>query len=71
MSPKQVWSWHLAVVAALLFSQCNMCEEIFHVLGVQGVEVLIFLNALFLPVVAPVSQQGFGVTEIMLSASAP
>jgi hypothetical protein len=48
-----------------------MCEEIFHVLGVQGVEVLIFLNALFLPVVAPVSQQGFGVTEIMLSASAP
>jgi hypothetical protein len=24
MSPKQVWSWHLAVVRALLFSQCNM-----------------------------------------------
>jgi hypothetical protein len=24
MSPKQVWSWHLVVAGALLFSQCNM-----------------------------------------------
>jgi hypothetical protein len=37
----------------------------------QDVEVLILLAALFLPSVAPVSQQGFGVSELMLSASVP
>jgi hypothetical protein len=40
-------------------------------LGVQGVEVLILLAALFPPSVAPVSPQVFRVTKIMLSASAP
>jgi hypothetical protein len=45
--------------------------EAFHRLGVQGVEVLILLGALFLPSVAPVSQQGFWFMELMLSASAP
>jgi hypothetical protein len=33
--------------------------EAFYRLGVQGVEVLILLGALFLPSVAPASQQGF------------
>jgi hypothetical protein len=33
--------------------------EAFDRLGVQGVEVLSLLGALFLPSVAPVSQQGF------------
>jgi hypothetical protein len=37
---------------------------------VQGVEVLILLGALFLPSVAPASQQDFWFTELMLSASA-
>jgi hypothetical protein len=68
MSPKQVWNWCLAAVGALLFSQCNMA---FHGLGLQGVEVLILLAALFLPSVTPASHQGFGVTELTLSASEP
>jgi hypothetical protein len=29
MSPKQAWSWHLVVVRALLFSQCNMAWRSF------------------------------------------
>jgi hypothetical protein len=33
--------------------------EAFYGLGVQGVKVLILLGVLFLPSVAPVSQQGF------------
>jgi hypothetical protein len=33
--------------------------EAFYWLGVQGVEVLILLGALFLPSVAPSSQQSF------------
>jgi hypothetical protein len=33
--------------------------EAFYGLGVQGVEVLILLVALFLPTVVPASQQGF------------
>jgi hypothetical protein len=56
--------------AALLFSQCNKVWRI-HRIGVQDVKVLILFAALFLPSVAPVSQQGFGVSELMLSASAP
>jgi hypothetical protein len=34
-------------------------EEALYGLGVQGVEVLILLGALFLPSVAPASQQDF------------
>jgi hypothetical protein len=45
--------------------------EAFHGLGVQDVKVLILLVALFLPSVAAVSQGGFGVSELTLSASAP
>jgi hypothetical protein len=45
--------------------------EAFYRLGVQGVKVLILLGALFPPSVAPASQQGFGVKELMLSGSAP
>jgi hypothetical protein len=33
--------------------------EAFYGLGVQAVEVLILIGALFLPSVSPVSQQGF------------
>jgi hypothetical protein len=40
-------------------------------LGVQCVEVLILLGALFLPSVALGSQQDFRFTELTLSASAP
>jgi hypothetical protein len=43
--------------------------EAFHGLGIQGVKVLTLLGAVFLPSVAPASQQGFGVTELTLSAS--
>jgi hypothetical protein len=45
--------------------------EVFYRLGVQGVKVLILLGALFLPNVAPVFQQDFGVWELMLPGSAP
>jgi hypothetical protein len=45
--------------------------EAFYRLGVQGVEVLIPLGALFLPSVAPASQQDSGVMELTLSGSAP
>jgi hypothetical protein len=43
----------------------------FHGLGVQDVESLILVGALFLPSVAPTSEGGFGVMELMLSASVP
>jgi hypothetical protein len=45
--------------------------EAFHGLDVQNIKVLIILAALFLPIVAPASQQHFSVLELMLSASAP
>jgi hypothetical protein len=45
--------------------------EAFHGLRVQDVENLILVGALFLPRVAPMSQGGFGVTEVRLSASIP
>jgi hypothetical protein len=47
------------------------CGEALYELGVQGVEVLILLGVLFLPSVASVSQQDFGVTELTLSGCAP
>jgi hypothetical protein len=55
---------------ALLFSQCNVVWQSFVGLRVQGVKVLILLCALFLPSVAPASQQDFWFTELTLSASA-
>jgi hypothetical protein len=45
--------------------------EAFYKLGIQSVEVLIFLGALFRPNVASTSQEGFGVMELVLSGSAP
>jgi hypothetical protein len=45
--------------------------EAFYRLGVQGVKVFILFDDLFPPSVAPASQQGFGVKELKLSASAP
>jgi hypothetical protein len=70
MSHKQVWGqqWQWQPTC---FLSVTWCEEAFYRLGVQGVEVLILLGALFPPSVAPVSQQGFGVMELMLSGSAP
>jgi hypothetical protein len=72
MSIKQVWSQHLVVVRALLFSQCNVARRSFPWARGSGYpEVVILLAALLPPNVAPVSQQGFGVKELMLSASVP
>jgi hypothetical protein len=59
MSPKQVWSWFLVVQQSSCFLSVMQHGETFHGLGVQGVNVLILLGALFLPCVAPVSQQDF------------
>jgi hypothetical protein len=47
------------------------CGEAFHGLGVQSVEGLILVGALFPASVAPVSQGGYGVTGLVLSASVP
>jgi hypothetical protein len=58
-------------MTAHLFSQCNVAWRSFLGLGGQGVEVLILLGVLFPPCVASASQQGFGVTELTLSGSAP
>jgi hypothetical protein len=60
-----------AVVAAHLFSQYTWHGEAFHGLVVQSVNVLILLGALFPPIVAPASQQDFGVMELTLCGSAP
>jgi hypothetical protein len=71
MSPKQVWSQCLAAQQRSCFLSVTWCGDAFCRLGVQDVEVLILLAASFPPSVAPVSQQSFGVSELMLSASAP
>jgi hypothetical protein len=47
------------------------CGEAFYRVGVQGVEVLIQVGVLFPPSLSPMSQRGFGVTELTLSASVP
>jgi hypothetical protein len=43
--------------------------EALYRLEVQGVGILLILGGFFLPSVAPVSQQDFLFTELMLSAS--
>jgi hypothetical protein len=58
-------------VAALCFVSVTWHGQAFHRLGVQDVKVFILLAALFLPSVAPASKQGFGVSELTLSASVP
>jgi hypothetical protein len=60
-----------AVVAAHKCSRVMWCGDTFLGPGVQGVEVLILLGALFLPRVTSVSQQDFGVMDLALSASVP
>jgi hypothetical protein len=62
-----IWQWW----EPSCFLSVTWHGEAFRGLGVQAVEVLIFLAALFLPSMAPASKQGFGVTELTLSASAP
>jgi hypothetical protein len=59
MSPKQVWSWHLAVQKHSYLLSVMWHGEALCGLGVQGVKVLILLGALFLPSVAPVSSKIF------------
>jgi hypothetical protein len=49
----------VVAVAALKFCQCNMLWGSFPHLGVQGVEGLILIGALFLPSMALTSQGGF------------
>jgi hypothetical protein len=64
----------VAAVAGLepsSFLSVMCCGEAFHRLGVQDVEDLIMIGALFTPSVTPTSQGGFGVTELRLSASIP
>jgi hypothetical protein len=48
MSPKQLWGQHLATWAPFSFLSVTWHGGLYG-LGVQGVEVLIFLGALFLP----------------------
>jgi hypothetical protein len=59
------------VVADLLFSEYNMVWRSFLWARGSGCKVLILLGPLFLPSVAPSSQQGFGVMELTLSGSGP
>jgi hypothetical protein len=59
MPPKQVWSQHLEVQQLSCFLSVTWHGEAFYGLGVQGVEVLILLGALFLPSVAPAPQHSF------------
>jgi hypothetical protein len=65
------FSWCLEAWEPSCFLSVMWCGEALYGLGVQGVEVLILLGALFLPSAAPVSQQDFRFTELKLSASAP
>jgi hypothetical protein len=55
MSSKQVWSQCLEVWEP----SCNVAWRRFYGLGVQVVQVSIFLGAFFLPSVAPAPQQDF------------
>jgi hypothetical protein len=56
MSPKQVWSQYQEALQPSSFLNVMWCGEAFHRLRVLGVEVLIFLAALFPQSVAPASQ---------------
>jgi hypothetical protein len=77
MSPKQVCSWRwwrqwqLAVMAVHLFSQCNMAWRSFLRARCSGCWNFHSPWCFISTNVAPASQQGFWVTELMLSASAP
>jgi hypothetical protein len=62
MSPKQVWSWCLVAQQPSCVLTVMWWGEALYGIEVQGVEVLILLDALFLPSVAPASQQDFWFT---------
>jgi hypothetical protein len=59
MSPKQVWRQQLVVQEPSCFLIVMWLGEALYRLGVQGVKVLILFGVLFLPSVAPASQQDF------------
>jgi hypothetical protein len=59
MFPKHFWSWRLVVRELSCFLSVMWCGEALYGVGVQGVEVLILLGALFPPSVALASQQDF------------
>jgi hypothetical protein len=59
MSPKQVWSQHLAAREPSCFLSVTWLGEALYWLGFQGVKILILLGAFFLPSVAPASQLDF------------
>jgi hypothetical protein len=71
MSPKLFCRQCLAAWEPSCFLNVTWHAEAFYGLGVQDVEVLILLCALFPPSVAPAFQQGFWFTEQTLSASVP
>jgi hypothetical protein len=56
MFPKQVWSQCLVAQEPSCFLTVMWHGEALYGLGVQGVEVLIFLGDFFLPRVDPASQ---------------
>jgi hypothetical protein len=68
-SPKQVWSWCLAVREPACFLSITWHEEVLCWLGVEGVRVLFLLGGFFLPSVAPASQQDFWFMALTLSTS--
>jgi hypothetical protein len=70
LSPKQVWSQHLAAWEPSCFFSVKWNGEALYRIGFQGVKALIPVGAFFLPSEAPASQQSFWFTELMLSASA-
>jgi hypothetical protein len=61
----------LAVVGALLFSQCSVAWRNFLWARGSGCQSFILLGALFPLSVAPASQQGFWFMELTLSACTP
>jgi hypothetical protein len=69
--PKQVWSRCLTAQKPSCFLSVKWHGEAVYRLGVRGVRVSILLGVIFLPSVALVSQQSFGLTELMLSCFFP
>jgi hypothetical protein len=59
VSPKQIWSQHLAVQEPSCFLSGTWHGDPLCGLGVQAVRFLLLLGGFFLPSVAPVSQQDF------------
>jgi hypothetical protein len=64
VSPKQIWSWHLAALEPSWFLSVTWYGEAFCGLGVCDVRFLLLFGGVFLPSVAPVFQQDFLFTEL-------